>query len=75
MGPDSVILLNEMMLPNEGVDWHATQIDLAMMVCLASIERTESMWSTLLDSVGLKILSARTFEPAYHETIIAVAPK
>lgn len=38
--PDSVILIDEMVLPDRNVHWHSTQIDLTMMVALAAVERT-----------------------------------
>ena len=75
MGPDSVILLDEMVLPDSGVHYQSTQIDLTMMAALASIERTRSMWADLLDSVGLKIEKALTYTPSIYETVMTVVRK
>jgi hypothetical protein len=50
-----VILLDDMILPNAGVHWHAAQVDVVMMVGLASSERTEDQWHILVEKAGHKI--------------------
>ena len=75
MGDDSVILLDEMLLPDSHVHWHVTQIDLTMMTGLASIERTKLQWAALLDSVGLKIIKTYTYTPSVYETLMVVVRK
>ena len=75
MAPESVILLDEMVLPDSGVHYQSTQIDLTMMASCASIERTKSMWADLLDSVGLKIEKALTYTPSIYETVMTVLRK
>ncbi len=44
MKEDSVILIDDMVLPNQGVYWRATQLDLAMMAGSAAMERVEKQW-------------------------------
>ncbi len=56
MGPSSVILIDDMILPTRDVHWRATQIDLTMMASLAAMERTENQWVAMLDKAGLKII-------------------
>ena len=75
MGPDSTILIDEMVLPDSHVHWHATQIDLTMMAALASIERTETTWAALLDSVELKVEKIYTYTPTINESIMKVVRK
>ena len=75
MSKDSVILIDDMILPNQGVDWRATQIDLAMMAGLAAMERTENQWYSLIDSAGLKIKSVCTYTPELRDSVIVVVPK
>ena len=72
MGPDSVILIDEMVLPDTNVHWHTTQIDLTMMSALASMERTRSQWAALLGSVGLKIADVYTYTPSIYESVMRV---
>ena len=75
MGPDSVILLDEMVLPDREVHWQSTQIDLTMMAALASIERTKAQWARLLDSVDLRIVEVYTYTPSIYESIMTVVRK
>lgn len=75
MGKDSVIIIDDMRLPDRNVHWHVTEIDLTMMTALAAIERTESQWSALLDSVGLKITKTFTYTPSVYEGVMVVERK
>lgn len=75
MGPDSVILIDEMILPDRNVHWHSTQIDLTMMAALASVERTQTHWAKLLDSVGLKVANTYVYTPSLYESIMTVVHK
>ena len=75
MGEHSVILIDEMLLPDVNVHWHVTQIDLTMMTALASIERTQGQWAALLDSVGLKIQKTFTYTPSIYESVMAIVRK
>lgn len=75
MGPGSVILIDDMVLPTSKVNWQATQIDFAMMTALASMERTEEQWHALLDSVGLKARNIVTYTMSLRDSIIVAVPK
>lgn len=75
MGKDSLILIDEMVLPDSNVPWQATQLDLTMMIALASVERTKEQWYQLLDSAGLKIVKINTYTISLQDSIIVVVPK
>ena len=75
MGPESVILLDEMVLPDCKAHWQTTQIDLTMMAVHASIERTKAQWAHLMDSVDLKIAEVYTYTPSIYESIMTVVRK
>jgi demethylsterigmatocystin 6-O-methyltransferase len=75
MGPDSIILIDDIVAPNEGVPWQVTQIDLTMMVAGAARERTEAQWGALFDSVGLKIHKRVIYTPGMYEMVTAVVRK
>jgi demethylsterigmatocystin 6-O-methyltransferase len=75
LGPDSVILIDEMVLPATGVHWQATQLDFTMMTALASMERTEEQWHALLDSAGLKAQKMYTYTLSLRDSIIVAVPK
>lgn len=51
----SKLLINENVVPDAGVHWQATSLDLIMMIDLAAKERTEQQWHRLIKPVGLKI--------------------
>lgn len=61
LGSDSVILIDDMVLPDSGVHWHSTQLDITMMTTLASQERTTGQWHTLMEKVGLEIRNIYTY--------------
>jgi demethylsterigmatocystin 6-O-methyltransferase len=63
MAEDSIILIDDMVLPNEGVPWQVSQIDVTMM------------WNSLYGSVGLKILKQVVYTPGVHETVTALVRK
>ncbi|MCJ1313932.1 hypothetical protein MMC25_007612 [Agyrium rufum] len=75
MGDDSVILIDEMVLPDAHPHWQSTQIDLTMMCALAAMERTQSQFAELLDSVGLKVEKQYVYTPWVHETVLKVIRK
>ncbi|PQE16456.1 O-methyl transferase B protein [Rutstroemia sp. NJR-2017a BVV2] len=70
MDSESLILLDEMVLPNEGVDWFATQTDLTMLAAFGSMERTEKQWGELLEGVGLRVRRVVTYTWAFRLSVI-----
>ena len=70
-----MILIDEMILPDKGVHWQATTLDLTMMAALAAIERTRTQWVDLLGSVGLRIADVYTYTPSVYESIMTVIRK
>ncbi|KAM0319817.1 hypothetical protein ACHAO8_000859 [Botrytis cinerea] len=74
MGPDSAILIDEMVIPETGAHWHATQIDLVMMTALASTERTEGEWHALLVSAGLQAKKIVKYTDSLGDSIIVAVP-
>jgi demethylsterigmatocystin 6-O-methyltransferase len=76
MNPDSVILIDDMVLPNKGVHFHATQIDMVMMTGLGSMERTEEMWYELIEKkAGLRIKKIHTYTTSLRDSVIEVVQK
>lgn len=75
MNPDSRILIDDMVLPNEKVHWQATQLDLTMMSSLGSKERTDEQWRALIDAAGLQILKIVQYTPILNDSIIVTVPK
>jgi demethylsterigmatocystin 6-O-methyltransferase len=74
LADDSLILIDDMVLPNEGVHWQAAQLDILMMTSLASRERTTEQWYKLLEGVGLKVNKMYTYTSSLNDSIIEVVP-
>lgn len=68
-GPDSVIVIDEMVLPDIDAHWRATAMDINMLSTVAALERTETDWRLLLKSAGLSLREFRTYQ---HETAFSV---
>lgn len=68
----SQILIDEMVLPDEGVPWQAASIDLTMMASLGSRERTVSEWRGLVGRAGLEVLRVDTYAVGRLDSILLV---
>ena len=53
----SKLLITEHVIPDHGANWISTTLDMIMMSCFASGERTVSDWEKLLGDAGFKITS------------------
>ena len=52
----SKLLINQWVIPAQGASRLMTLQDLNMMTVLASVERTEQQWRSLLDTAGFEIV-------------------
>ena len=68
----SKLLINEVVLPNEGASWQQTSKDLTMMSMVNGLERTEAQWRELLSEVSLKITGIWTRDVDSESVIEAV---
>lgn len=75
MGEESVILIDEIVLPEMGGHWRASEMDIALMACMASVERTEVQWSELLGKVGLRVEEKWTYDDQMLYAIMVVVKK
>lgn len=75
MGPDSKLLVDELVLPNTGVSSFGASIDLTMMAAFAAQERTEAQWQALFDSVGMNLSRKFVYNPLFYETVMEVVRK
>ncbi|KXL49851.1 MAG: hypothetical protein FE78DRAFT_533762 [Acidomyces sp. 'richmondensis'] len=67
---DSMILIDEMVLPDHGATRKQTQKDVQMMACLAAIERSRSQWEHLLGNTGLAITKVCTYDTEMGDAVI-----
>ncbi|KAL4891057.1 S-adenosyl-L-methionine-dependent methyltransferase [Aspergillus ambiguus] len=72
MGPDSVLLIDEIVLPDKDVHWIAASIDMQMMSWLASGERTRRQWEALFESVGLSMVDVHAHRAGQYESLMVV---
>ncbi|KAI1123504.1 S-adenosyl-L-methionine-dependent methyltransferase [Nemania abortiva] len=74
MTEESRILIDEMVLPERGAPWRATQLDF-LMSCAAAAERSRDEWFALLDKAGLKILKIWKYTDELDDCVIVAVPK
>lgn len=70
MGPQSVVLLEEWIVPETAVDEYLASTDLTMMAAMAGMERTEAQWQTLLSEAGLQIFRKYRYGAFSYETVM-----
>lgn len=75
MTEDSLLLIDEMVLSERGAPWRATQLDMAMITCLAAMERSETEWRELLEDAGFKILKIWKYTEECEDCVLVASPK
>ena len=68
----STILINEWILPDVGTPVYPALLDISMMAMLSGLERTETQWRQLLESVGLKVVKFHKVDEESEGLIEAV---
>jgi demethylsterigmatocystin 6-O-methyltransferase len=74
MGPDSVLLIDEHVLPDRGVPWVTAQLDIVMLVLLAALERTRSQWMQLISKAGFKVTNVYSYSTGSTDGVIECVP-
>lgn len=69
-----MIILNELVIPDQGANLISAQRDICMMTLFGAVERTERQWRAMVDSAGLKIEQIWTHTQG-AESIIKVVLK
>jgi demethylsterigmatocystin 6-O-methyltransferase len=75
MGPDSLILIDDVVLPETNVPWQVSTMVMMMMAALGGIERSKEDWESLLDRAGLKVAHIVRYDDAKFHSIVAAVPK
>ncbi|OQD81325.1 hypothetical protein PENANT_c028G09898 [Penicillium antarcticum] len=68
MGPDSRILIDDVVMPDTGANWQATMVDLSMMI-LAGKERSRSQFERLARSAGLRVEDVHSYAASTYTAI------
>jgi hypothetical protein len=75
LAAESQVLIDELVVPDQGADsWVAGQ-DLNMMLLFGGMERRRDDWTVLLDQAGLKIVDIKTYVPVRRSSIIVAMLK
>ena len=75
IGPDSFILIDDIIIPDTGAHARTTEMDYIMMTTLAAMERTRKQWDDLLSAAGLEVIQRVTYLEDTAESIQVVVPK
>jgi len=75
MGPNSFILIDDIIVPDQGAHPRTTEMDYIMMTTLAAMERTRKQWDELLSAAGLEVVQRVTYLQDTAESIQVVVPK
>ena len=75
MTEDSVILIDEIVLPEQSTSRKAAQLDMNMLTCHAGMERSESEWRSLLQTVGLNIEGIWKYSDEFDDCLIMAVPE
>ncbi|OTB10666.1 hypothetical protein K445DRAFT_322790 [Daldinia sp. EC12] len=70
MDKDSLLLIDEIVLPDRGAHRYETQLDLTMLAMLNAEARTETHWKQLLAEVGMEVKDIVFYEEETREGII-----
>lgn len=72
MTEESILLIDEMILPETGVNVETMSIDLTMMAACAAKERTEREWRGLVESAGLRLVKTYVYNAGSYESVMDV---
>jgi hypothetical protein len=72
MTSDSILLVDEMILPETGVNANAASVDMTVLTALASVERTEAEWRETMKDAGLELAQTYTYSSQNYESVMAV---
>ena len=74
MGPGSVLLIDELIIPDKGASIMATQSDITMMTVFGALERTRSDWLELLGAAGMRINEIYEYDSEMGYGVIEAVP-
>ena len=75
LGPDSRIVIDEVVLPDVNVPWQSAYLDITMMASFGAVERTKTEWESLIDQAGLKIVEIHQYDAHKMQAVIVAVPK
>ena len=74
MAPQSLLLIDQMVIPDTGASPFAVQLDVTMITILNSTERTVPHWRRLLGEVSLEMNHFCKYDPELEYSILEAVP-
>ncbi|CAG9972466.1 unnamed protein product [Clonostachys byssicola] len=75
MTEQSVILIDEMVLPEIATPWRAASLDMDMLACLAGVERSAKEWGEIFEAVGLELVRTVQYTVQCNDCIMVLKQK
>ncbi|KAI0964899.1 S-adenosyl-L-methionine-dependent methyltransferase [Xylaria arbuscula] len=72
MRDGSVLLVDEMILPETNLSASVAAIDLTMLTARGGMERTEAQWRQTFAKAGLRLAKTYPYNPANYESVMEV---
>ncbi|TGO67431.1 hypothetical protein BOTNAR_0042g00160 [Botryotinia narcissicola] len=70
MSPKSILLIDEIVIPDTGASPFSTQLDFTMMAFLGSTERTITHWRELLGDLGFELAKVHPYDTELEYSIL-----
>ncbi|RYP75950.1 hypothetical protein DL769_003716 [Monosporascus sp. CRB-8-3] len=74
MSADSLVLIDEVVIPDQGAHVWPAGLDLQMYTLFGASERTTSQWDALLQRAGLRPVAVKKYAPVMGSSVIFAAP-
>ena len=74
LAEDSVVMIDDVVMPRVGATWKQASMDIAMMTMLAAMERTKEQFRQLLLSAGLELRDVWTYDEEYGDSLLVAVP-
>lgn len=74
MAEDSIVIVDDVVMPKTHATWKQTSMDIAMMTMLAAVERTADQFGRLLEGVGLRLRDIWTYDDEFGDSFIVAVP-
>ncbi|PHH66063.1 hypothetical protein CDD81_588 [Ophiocordyceps australis] len=75
MTADSLVLIDETVIADEGAHVWPAGLDLQMFTLFGATERTTTQWDAILDRAGLRPVAVKRYAPVMGSSVIFAAPK
>lgn len=74
MKPDSVLIVDDIVVSAQNTSWKQFNCDIIMMACLAGEERTQKHFQSLFASAGLKLRSVQCYDEGSGDSFLIATP-